>query len=73
MEKNKKAGKLRFFSILYCFRGLWAAAGKEIFCMELKKLLEGVPCELIQGNANQEITNIAYDSRAVERGGCLSV
>ncbi len=37
--------------------------------MELKKLLEGVPCELIQGNANQEITNIAYDSRAVERGG----
>lgn len=37
--------------------------------MELKKLLEGVPCERIQGNAEQEITGVAYDSRTVEPGG----
>ncbi|MDR2131240.1 MAG: UDP-N-acetylmuramoyl-L-alanyl-D-glutamate--2,6-diaminopimelate ligase [Odoribacteraceae bacterium] len=36
--------------------------------MKLRELLEGIPCEAIQGDADVEITGIHFDSRAVSAG-----
>lgn len=42
--------------------------GREVFCMkELKRLLDGIEYEPVQGDADRIITDIVYDSRKIQK------